>query len=86
MISSVPSSLRYRERADRVVRDDAAGVTDHVRVALLEPEQGVRVEPRVHARYDGDLHGWRKRTVALVEALGVAPGVVQKVVCLAQLD
>jgi hypothetical protein len=24
--------------------------------------------------------------VALVEALGVAPGVVQKVVCLAQLD
>jgi hypothetical protein len=27
--------LGYRERSDRVVRDDAAGVADHVRVALL---------------------------------------------------
>ena len=42
--------LRDRQRADLVVGDDAAGVADHVRVALAQAEQRRRGQPRVHAR------------------------------------
>ena len=67
--------LGDRERADLVVGDDTAGVADHVRVALLEPEHARRDEPRVHARDDGDLLGRRQGQLALVEAGGVLLGV-----------
>jgi hypothetical protein len=47
-------SLRDRERADLVVGDHAAGVADDMRVALVEAEQAVGIQPRVHARDDGN--------------------------------
>ena len=43
------------QRADRVVGDDAAGVADHVGVALARGRARRRVEPRVHAGHHGDL-------------------------------
>jgi hypothetical protein len=49
MTARLESPLRDRERPDRVVRDHAAGVADHVRVALLEAEDRVHANPRVHA-------------------------------------
>jgi hypothetical protein len=55
------------ERADRIVGYGAAGVPDHMCVALLEGQRAVHVEPRVHASDDGNLlprRGWK---VALVK-------------------
>src|SRR5215210_7253849 len=72
--------LRDRQRADLVVGDDPAGVADHVRVALAEPQQPVWVQSRVHARDDGDLPRRRQRQIALVEALGVRLGVAQQLI------
>src|SRR5262245_13133878 len=46
--------LRDRERADLVVGDHTSRVADHVGIALLEPEQRVWVQPRIHARDDRD--------------------------------
>ena len=64
--------LRNHQRADRVVTDHAAGVTDHVRVAFLEAQQLVRVETRVHAGHHRQLAPRRHGQAALVEALRVA--------------
>ncbi len=67
--------LGDRQRADLVVGDDAAGVADHVRVALLQAEQAVGVQARVHAREHRDLARGRQRQLALVEGRGVGLGV-----------
>ena len=64
--------VRDDERAKRVVGDDAAGVSDHVCVALVEPEELRRVEARVHASDDREAPAGRGGKVALVEALRVA--------------
>src|SRR5690349_6340791 len=60
-----------RERTNLVVGYDAAGVADHVRVPLPEPEQRIRAHARVHARDDGDLPSRGQGEIALVEALRV---------------
>jgi hypothetical protein len=45
--------VRDEERPEYVVRDDATGVSDHVSIAVLEPQELGRVEACVHA---GDDH------------------------------
>jgi len=81
MISSgAEEALGDRQGADLVVGDDAAGVADDVRVALFEAEQAVGVQAGVHAGQDGDLARGRQGQVALVEARGVAPGVLEQFV------
>jgi hypothetical protein len=52
--------VRDHERPQRVVGDDARGVADDVRVALLEPEELGGVEARVHARDDCELAAGRQ--------------------------
>ena len=47
--------LADRQGPDLVVGDDAAGVPDDVRLAFLEAEDAVDVQPRVHARDHGDV-------------------------------
>jgi hypothetical protein len=71
--------LADRERADLVVGDHAAGVADDVRLALLQAEHAVDVEPRVHAGQDGDVLGGRERQRA-GEGLRVAGVVVEQFV------
>ena len=46
--------LRGLERAQDVLRHVRARVADHVRVALLEPEDPLDVQARVHAGHDGE--------------------------------
>ena len=70
--------LRDRQRADLVVGDDTAGVPDHVRISLLQPEQAEDVQSRVHARKDGDAFCRRQRQVAAIEALRVGFGVLER--------
>jgi len=72
--------LRYRERADLVVGDHAAGVADDVGVALFESEQRLRIEARIHAGDDRDPPGRGQWKLALVEALRVGAGVLEQFV------
>src|SRR3954462_15960174 len=58
------------ERAQRVVARPAAGVADHVRVALGEPRELGRVQPGVHAGQDREPARWRQRQPALVAERG----------------
>jgi hypothetical protein len=51
-----------------------------VGVALLEAEQGVRVQPRVHAGEDRHALRRRKPQVALVETGSVSLGVLDQLV------
>src|SRR5271165_350295 len=60
---------------DDVVGHDPAGVADHMRVALGEPEHAVGVEPGVHAGDHRGVRCGRQRQVPLVEAGRVLPGV-----------
>ena len=48
-LARAQKTLGDGERADLVVGYDPAGVADHVRVALLETEHPVDVEPSIHA-------------------------------------
>src|SRR5659263_50205 len=70
-------ALADGEGADLVVGDHAAGVADHVRLALGEAERAVDVQAGVHAGDDGDPLGGRQRE-RTGEGLGVA-GVVGEV-------
>jgi len=70
--------LRDRQRADRVVGNDATGVADHVGVPLGQPEDPVGVEAGVHAGEHGDALAGGQGQVALVEALGVGVRVLQQ--------
>jgi hypothetical protein len=58
-------SLGDRERANLVVGDDSARVADDMRVALLQAEQAVGVQPRVHAGQHGDLPAGGQRKAPL---------------------
>jgi len=65
--------LTDRQRADLVVCDDAARVADHVRLALLQAEDAVDVQPGVHAGHDSDVLAGRhgQRTGEGLRVLGV---------------
>src|SRR5579871_1826187 len=63
--------LADRQRPDLVVGDDPAGVPDDVGLTVAQAEDGVDVEPGVHAGDDGDVRGRRHRQRA-AEALRVA--------------
>ncbi len=69
--------MRDDQVADRVVGRHAAGVADDVRVAGLQAEQVLDVEPRVHARDDRDPPRRREREIGLVERLGIGAGVLE---------
>src|SRR5437868_3861143 len=66
--------LRDRERADRVVRDDAAGVADDMGIAGLEPERVARIEPRVHARENRELPAGPRMSAARPAPIATASG------------
>jgi hypothetical protein len=51
-----------------------------VRVALGEAQDGLRIEPRVHASYDRDLRSGRHLHVRLVERLRVFLRVLEEFV------
>ena len=67
------------QRADLVVGDDAARVADDVRVAFVQAEDAVDVEPGVHAGDDGDVLGRGQRERA-GEGLRVAGVVGEQIV------
>jgi hypothetical protein len=71
--------LGDRERADLVVRHDAACVSDHMSVALLKADQAGGNQARIHAGDDSNLLRGRKRQIPLVEALGVPLAVLTRV-------
>ena len=62
--------LRDGERADHVVGDDAAGVAQHVRLAVTQPERGEDVESRVHAGDDRQPAARADVEVALGQRVG----------------
>src|SRR5580658_4450408 len=72
-------ALADGQRADLVVSHHPARVPDHVRFAITEPENGVNVEPGVHARDDSDLPRRRHRQRS-AEGLGIARIVGQELV------
>ena len=51
-LTGTQPALGNRQRADHVVGDDAAGVAQHVRLAVAEAERGEDVEAGVHAGDD----------------------------------
>src|SRR6476661_2659340 len=57
---------------DRLVVDEAARITDHMRVAFVEAEKTRRVEPRIHAGDDRELPARRHRQAAFREIRRVA--------------
>jgi hypothetical protein len=59
--------LRDGERAERVVAHDAAGVANHVGVALLQAEHARWVEAGVHARQHRHPARRGQREIALVD-------------------
>ena len=63
--------MRDYERPQRVVRDEAAGVANNVRVSRLQSEHGLDIESRVHAGYNGKLLGRWHSQAAEVERRGV---------------
>ena len=63
--------LGDRQRADLVVGDHAAGVADHVGVALLQAQDLGGDHAGVHAGHDGHLLARRAGQAGLVEAGGV---------------
>jgi hypothetical protein len=72
--------LRDGERAECVVAHDAAGVADHVGVALLQAEHARRVESGVHARQHRHLACRGQREIALVERARVGLVVLEEAV------
>ena len=72
--------LRDRQRADHVVGDDAAGVAQHVRLAVAQPERGEDVEPRVHAGDDRQLPARLHVEVPVGQELGEGAVVRQQLV------
>jgi hypothetical protein len=78
-LAGAEEPLADRQRADRVVGDGAAGVTDDVRVALCQPEQLRDVHASVHARQNCELAGGRERQLP-IESVRVRVVVLQKLV------
>ena len=54
-LAGAEQPLRDRQRADHVVGDHAAGVAQHVRLAVAEAERGEDVEAGIHAGNDRQL-------------------------------
>ena len=54
-LAGAEQPLADRQRPDLVVGHDAAGVADDVRLAVVQAEEAVDVEPGVHAGDDGDV-------------------------------
>jgi hypothetical protein len=79
-LAGAEQPLADDQRANLILGDDSAGIADHVRVALAEPQQPVGVQACIHARDDRDVAGGRHGQVALVEGGGVGAGVVEQVV------
>src|SRR3954447_23199573 len=79
-LAGAEQTLADRQAAETVLRDHTSRIADHVGVALAEAEQPVGVEARVHARDDGQVLGGWQGEVPLVEALGVAAGVLDQFV------
>ena len=73
------------QRADHVLGREPAGVADDVRFPGPEPEGGLDVEPRVHARDDGQTPQRGGRQCRAVERLGVAVVLGQQPVELAPI-
>src|SRR5215212_6959275 len=71
-LAGAEEALGDRKRPDLVVRYHATRVPDHVRVAFLEPEHPVDVEPGIHAGDYGHALGRGQREVSLVEGLGIS--------------
>ena len=65
-------ALADGQRADHVVGDHPARVSQHVRLADLEPEQAEDVDPRVHAGHDRQVLARRHIEVPLVGEVAVA--------------
>src|SRR5579875_72442 len=70
--------LGDEERADRVLGDHPAGVADDVSVSLLQTQDPMHVDARVHAGDDGQLLGGWRGELPFGEALGVASVVLQQ--------
>src|SRR5680860_473589 len=66
------------EAAQRVVGGAPAGVAHHMRIADLEAEEALRMEPGVHAGQDSNPAGRRHRLARLIEVGGVAAVVVEQ--------
>jgi hypothetical protein len=64
--------LADHERPDDVVRDQASGVPDDVRVTRPEAQGLFHVEPRIHAGDDGHAREWCGGQGGTVEGLRVA--------------
>ena len=60
--------LRYCERADLVLGDDASGVSDDVSLAFAQSEHGEEVHAAVHARDDRQPASGSARQRPLLEA------------------
>jgi hypothetical protein len=76
--------LRDQQRADHVLGHDAARVADDVRLALLQAEQAVHVQARVHAGDDGDGPGRAVGQVTLGEPGRVGAVPLEQLVGVAQ--
>ena len=61
------------QRADHILGDDPARVAKDVRLALVDPEHPVHVEPRIYAGDDRDMlaRGQRRRTLKRACVRGV---------------
>src|SRR5699024_8327969 len=79
-LAGAEEALTDDERADLVLGDHPSGVADDVGIALLQSEQAEGVEPRVHARDDGDATRGRHGQVALGAVGGVGLGVGEELV------
>ena len=52
--------MRHDKRADCIVRHPAAGIAEHVRIALGEAKELRWVEPRIHtSQYEKVPAGWQ---------------------------
>ena len=70
----------------RASRARPAGVSDHVGVALIEPECGQGENPGVHAGQHDEAQGGRRRQVGTVEVPGIGLVGPQQIVDRAHAD
>src|SRR5439155_2977806 len=73
-------ALRYRKRSDRILGGRTARVADDVRVALLQAQDLVHVEPRVHAGEYRHVLGRGQGKVALLERTDIGVVVADELI------
>ena len=66
-LARAEQSLGYCQRANDVLGDDAARVTNHVRIALRQTEDAEWIQSGVHARDHRDMFRRRHGKLALTE-------------------